>query len=92
MGAHTAPQGTYYGFERQGGLDRVDSLVRFPLSTDWHAVHDIVVMIEWASVGKQSIPTGAPSEASKLWLLKSPQLVLECGTPGRNPGVGAYGR
>ena len=52
IGAHTATQGTHYGFERQGGLDLVDSLVRLSLSTDWHVIHDVVVMIEWTPVGK----------------------------------------
>jgi len=34
----------------------------------------------------------SPSEVSKILLLKSPRLVLEYGTPGRNLGVGAHGR
>ena len=52
IGAHTATQGTHYGFECQGDLDHVASMVPLPLSTDRHAIHDIVVMIEWNPVGK----------------------------------------
>ena len=34
----------------------------------------------------------SPPEVSKFLLLKLPRLVLEYETPGRNLGVGAYGR
>jgi len=47
---------TYYGFERYGGFEHMQTVLRLPLSDDGRNVSQIVIVLEWTPLGRDRVP------------------------------------